>query len=159
MEFLGFEINTRTMMVRWPIAKRLALKSLIEEHWLRLPCRRLPREVAQLLGTIRNAAYVAPLGNHLSIRLQQCLNDAVAHSGLRVSKRWWWFSAGVDIPAEVLEDVATIYHSLDDNDEHPVWQSYLGFLLAETINQRRKWQQPKRQDGALHDAHVLRPSA
>ena len=109
---------------------------------MRLPCRRLPREVAQLLGTIRNAAYVAPLGNHLSIRLQQCLNDAVAPSGLRVSKRWW-FSAGVDIPAEVLEDIATLYHSLDDNDEHPVWQSYIGFLLAETINQRRKWQQPK----------------
>ena len=33
MEFLGFGINTRTMMVRWPVAKRLALKKLlIEEH-------------------------------------------------------------------------------------------------------------------------------
>ena len=128
MEFLGFEVNTRTMMVRWPLAKRLALKALIDELWLSLPCRRLPREVAQILGIIRNAAYVAPLGNHLSIRLQQCLNDAIAKAGPRVSKRWW-FSAGVDIPAEVLADVATIYHSLDDNAEHPVWQSYIGFLV------------------------------
>jgi hypothetical protein len=129
MEFLGFEVNTRTMMVRWPVTKRLALKALIdEEMWLSFPCRRLPREVAQLLGIIQNAAYVAPLGSHLSIRLQQCLNAAVAHAGLCVSKRWW-FSGGIDIPAEVLEDIATVYHSLDDNAEHPVWQSYIGFLV------------------------------
>jgi hypothetical protein len=64
----------------------------------------------------------------LSIRLQQCLNAAIGHAGRRVTKRWW-FSGGVDIPAEVLEDVATVYHSLDDNAEHPVWQSYIGFLV------------------------------
>jgi hypothetical protein len=29
----------------------------------------------------------------------------------------------------VLEDVATIFHSLDDNEDHPVWQSYIGFLV------------------------------
>jgi hypothetical protein len=87
---------------------------LIEELWLHLPCWRLPREVAQLLGIIRNAAYVAPLGSHLSIRLQQCLNDAIANAGPRVSNRCW-FLAGVDIPAEVPAKVATVYHSLDDN--------------------------------------------
>ena len=86
MEFLGFEVNTRTMMIRWPIAKRLALKVLIKELWLGFPCRRLPRKVAQLLGIIRNAAYVAPLGSHLSIRLQQCLNAAIGHAGHRVTK-------------------------------------------------------------------------
>jgi hypothetical protein len=84
--------------------------------------------LSYVLGIIRNAAYVAPLGSHLSIRLQQCLNAAIAHAGHRVSKRWW-FSEGIVIPAEVLEDVATVYHSLDENAEHPVWQSYIGFLV------------------------------
>ena len=48
------------------------LKVLIGEKWLSLPCHVKPRDITALLGTIRNAAYVAPLGNHLAIRLQQC---------------------------------------------------------------------------------------
>jgi hypothetical protein len=35
----------------------------------------------------------------------------------------------VGIPTEVLADIATIYHSLDNNADHPVWQSYIGLLV------------------------------
>jgi hypothetical protein len=80
MEFLGFEVCTWTMQVRWPVAKRLALKAVIEEKWLSVPCRVQPRDIAVLLGTIRNAAFMAPLGSYLSIRLQQCLNDAMSQA-------------------------------------------------------------------------------
>jgi hypothetical protein len=128
MEFLGFEVCTRTMSVRWPVAKRLALKAVIEEKWLAAPCCIQLRDIAVLLGTIRNAAFVAPLGNYLSIRLQQCLNGAMSQAGQRVNRRWW-FQHTVCVPPDVLEDVATIYHSLDDNANHPVWQSYIGFLV------------------------------
>jgi hypothetical protein len=129
MEFLGFEVCTRTMTVRWPVEKRLALKQLIEDKWMSLPCRLAPRDIASLLGTVRNAAFVAPLGNHLSIRLQQCLNHAVARAGRASSKHRWWFTQEITIPPEVLEDIATIYRALDDNPTHPVWQSYIGFLV------------------------------
>jgi hypothetical protein len=81
------------------------------------------------LGTIRNAAYVAPLGNHLSIRLQQCLNEAIARHGGQHVTRKWWSAHLIKIPPEALEDIATIYHSLDDNEHHPVWQSYIGYLV------------------------------
>jgi hypothetical protein len=128
MEFLGFEVCTRTMMVRWPVPKRLALKKIIADRWMSVPCRVFPRDIASLLGTIRNAAFVAPLGNFLSIRLQLCLNEAVARSGRRTSKRWW-FTHVITVPSAVLEDVATIFHSLDDNPSHPVWQSYIGYLV------------------------------
>jgi hypothetical protein len=29
----------------------------------------------------------------------------------------------------VLEDIATIYQALDNNPTHPIWQSYIGFLV------------------------------
>jgi hypothetical protein len=129
MEFLGFEICTRSMTVRWPVPKRLALKAYIDEKWRDRPCRVSPRDVASLLGTVRNAAFVAPLGNHLSIRLQQCLNEAVArHNHHRVSRRWWSTHL-ITIPPEALDDIHTIYCSLDDNEFHPIWQSYIGYLV------------------------------
>jgi hypothetical protein len=116
------------MIVRWPVPKRLALKAIIEEKWMTTSCQVLPRDIAVLLGTIPNAAFVAPLGNHLSIRLQQCLNAAIACAGRKVSCRWW-FQQQVTVPDAVLEDVATIHRSLDDNVNNPVWQSYIGFLV------------------------------
>jgi hypothetical protein len=129
MEFLGFEICTRSMTVRWPVPKRLALKAYIEEKWLARPCRVHPREIASLLGTVRNAAFVAPLGNHLSIRVQQCLNEAIAHQGHHRVSRRWWSTHLVTIPDAALDDIQTIYRSLDDNESHPIWQSYIGYLV------------------------------
>jgi hypothetical protein len=130
MEFLGFKVCTRTMTVHWPVAKRLALKQLIADKWMSLPCRLVPRDIASLLGTVQNAAFVAPLVNHLSIQLQQCLNYAVACAGrASSSKQRWWFTQEIDVPPEVLKDIATIYQALDDNPTHPVWQSYIGFLV------------------------------
>lgn len=128
MDFLGFEVCTRTMTVRWPVEKRLALKQVIAEKWMALPCRLAPREIASLLGTIRNAAFVAPLGNHLSIRLQQCLNEAISRSRNFNDKRWWYTHI-IEVPREALEDVASIYRTLDDNPFHPVWHSYIGYLV------------------------------
>jgi hypothetical protein len=94
-----------------------------------LPCRLAPRDITSLLGTIQNAAFVAPLGNHLSIQRQQCLNYAVACAGRASSKQRWWFTQEIDVPPKVLEDIATIYQALNDNPTHPVWQSYIGFLV------------------------------
>jgi hypothetical protein len=63
---------------------RLAMRALIKEKmvYLFLSSAATGRS---LLGIIQNAAFVAPLGNHLSIRLQQSLNDAVTCHGRRVS--------------------------------------------------------------------------
>jgi hypothetical protein len=110
------------------VAKRLALKAVIADKCLDVPCCVQPRNIAVLLGTIHNAAFVALLGNYLSIRLQQCLNEAMSHAGRHINRRWWYHHT-VHVPPEVLEDVATIFHLLDDNAEHPVWQSYIGFLV------------------------------
>jgi hypothetical protein len=46
-----------------------------------------------------------------------------------VSTSRWWSSRGVVVRAEVLADIATVYSSLDNNADHPVWQSYIGLLV------------------------------
>jgi hypothetical protein len=129
MEFLGFDVCTRTMQVCWPVAKRLALKAVITEKWLTVPCVVHLQDITSLLGTIWNTAFIAPLGNYLSICLQQCINEAVSQAGQEAGSQHWWCQHTIRVPTEVLEDVATIYHSLDDNESHPVWQSYIGYLV------------------------------
>lgn len=86
---LGFLINTRDMTVTWPVEKRQQLREQLEELWLHHPCHVTPRQIAVLLGTVRNAAMVAPLGAYLSIRLQQCLTDEMHKREHSDTKKWW----------------------------------------------------------------------
>jgi hypothetical protein len=63
VEFLVFEVCTRTMMVRWPVPKRLALKQLIEDKWQTLLCRLLPRDIASLLALKSRCVSSVPIVN------------------------------------------------------------------------------------------------
>ncbi|MGH7974573.1 MAG: hypothetical protein ACREBR_03520 [bacterium] len=128
MEHLGFEIDTRAMTIAWPVEKRLALKNLIAELWLTRDIVRRPREIAQLLGIIRNAGFVAPWGIYISIRLQQCLNDAIIATRQRCTKVWWYHGK-VRIPDDALEDVRLIYDVLDDDPKNPTWRRYIGLMI------------------------------
>jgi hypothetical protein len=60
--FLGYQVNTRTMMVSWPIDKRnklaVFLDVVLDNH--RAAKRSTPLDISRVLGLIRHAAVVAP---------------------------------------------------------------------------------------------------
>ena len=99
---LGYVIDTRRMRVDWPADKCHTLKSLIDD-WLSNKTARSPKEIATLLGYVRHGAYLCPLGEFLSIRLQLILNDEVQKGGqAAITSKNWWCYRKVPIPKEVL---------------------------------------------------------
>lgn len=131
MDFLGFDICTRTLEVRWPVAKRLALRDTLVAHWGARPCRVSPRQIASVLGVVRNACFISPFGAYLSIRLQQALNAAVSGAGGQASgaSARWWGSARVTVGAEPLADLAMLQLTLTDDVRHPAWCRPIGLLI------------------------------
>ena len=135
MHFLGFYIDTRLMIVAWPVEKRLQLASLIDEFSKRSPCILTPSESSSVLGLIRNGGQVAPLGIFLSLRLQHALNEAVKKVWKRRRNptpgywRKWYRKTGIKMPSYALRDLQLLRLTLDDNENHPVWSRYIGLLV------------------------------
>jgi hypothetical protein len=77
MLYLGFYIDTCLMIMAWPVNKWLALAAMIDNFLARDPCILSPLECSSLLGLIRNAASVAPLGVFYSLQIQHALNAGV----------------------------------------------------------------------------------
>jgi len=126
MRYLGFDINSRTMTVTWPIEKRLRLRAIIED-WIANPTR-TPRDMAKLLGIIRSAGVLSPLGIYLSIRLQHHLNELVSTSGNGRHRRWWK-QKKFRVRQVVLRDLHTLLPTLDEDPHNPVWTRYIGLLV------------------------------
>ena len=129
MTYLGFQIDTRAMVMRWPVEKRRQLQQLLDSVLTARPCRVHPRQISSILGLIRNAASVAPLGIYLSLRLQHSLNDAMQQQGARPQRRRWWRSAWVTIPPEAILDLIMLRGTLDENPAHYVWNRPIGLLV------------------------------
>jgi hypothetical protein len=135
VEFLGFLIDTRRMVMSWPIDKRNRLAALLSDILQRQPCTITPREASSLLGLIRNAAPVAPLGVFLSLRLQHDLNECVQlvwrTFGMR-PPRWWkrWYSEpAMLLGLSTVLDLRMLHSTLDSNVDHPVWTRDIGLLI------------------------------
>lgn len=135
MLYLGFFVDTRRMIMAWPVDKRLQLAGLIDDLVARRPCLVSPRESSSLLGLIRNAAPVAPLGVYLSLRLQHVLNKEIQsvwhHLGSRPPRWWrgWYRRTGMEIPPHSLQDLRLLRLTLDDNPHHPAWCRPIGLLV------------------------------
>jgi hypothetical protein len=131
MIFLGFHICTRSMTVAWPVPKRLALATLLDTHCLARPCRLSVKLVATILGTVRNAAYVAPIGVFLSLRLQHVLNTALIKRPMaQHTLRRWWSASQVLLPQDALEDLALLRAALSSEPDDPTWRRPIGLLVA-----------------------------
>ena len=80
-----------------------------------------------------------PLGNFLSIRLQQFLSEAIAKAGnAAVTSRGWWKRTFFNIPDEIFLDVRLLRGTLVDLDNSDVWRRPIGLLIrrAPTCNIR-----------------------
>jgi hypothetical protein len=75
MVYLGFYIDTQRLIMAWPVEKREQLAQLIDDILADVSGLITPKQSSSLLGLIRNAAVVAPLGVYLSLRLQHALNE------------------------------------------------------------------------------------
>jgi len=112
VEYIGYVIDTRLLQVEWPGDKVDTLRGLLHD-WSHHTTARSPKEIAQLLGYIRNGAFLCPMGNFLSIRLQWTLNGAIQKHGFKaVQRKQWWRSTKVHIPPEVTADLRLMLQSL-----------------------------------------------
>lgn len=129
LRFLGFDIDSRRMVLIWPADKRAALRETLDSLWLGPgACRRTPREIASLLGVIRNAAVVFPGGIFLSLRLQHQLNAAGQRLHGR-SPRRWWRTCKLLIAEVILADLRLLRAILDDDDTSPNWSRLIGLVI------------------------------
>jgi hypothetical protein len=123
------------MIMAWPVKKWLALATMIDEFLAHNPCIFSPFECSSLLGLIRNAAPVAPLGVFYSLWIQHALNE-----GVQAVWRWnqspccrlwrcWYHETGIIVPLPTTLDLHLLQSTLDDIESHPVWSRYIGLLV------------------------------
>jgi hypothetical protein len=88
MLYLGFYIDTRQMIMAWPVEKCQQLATLLDDIFARRsPVTITPQEGSALLGLLRNAAPVAPLGVFLSLHIQYALNAGVQQAWTMLQHR------------------------------------------------------------------------
>lgn len=133
--FVGYIIDTQLLRVEWPEAKVQVLHGMLTQ-WLatRLSAQasKSPVQIAKLLGYIRDGAFLCPMGNFLSIRLQWVLNEAIQRDGFAATeKKGWWKFRRVHIPASVFEDLRLLLKSAwpQPNGDSHAWARPIGLLI------------------------------
>jgi hypothetical protein len=90
MQYLGFLIHTRRMIMAWPVDKHQQLVDLLDGI-LSIASRKItPKQSSSLLGLVCNVTVVAPLAMYLSLHLQHQLNDATHNAWGSMSHRATW---------------------------------------------------------------------
>jgi hypothetical protein len=73
--FLGYYINSRTMMVTWPLYKQEVLLANIQKA-LESPHCVPPKVAASIMGKVRAAGNIAPWGPYISFSLADAIKKA-----------------------------------------------------------------------------------
>jgi hypothetical protein len=137
-KYLGFLIDTRNMIVIWPLEKRQQLRQWLDETWLNPDVTTVtPKEAGQLLGLIRHGAPICPLGVYLSMQLQFELNDFVSRAGpSSTSSKRWWTRFRFRITSTIRADCRLLRNTLEgeDNFYHPIWSRDIGLLIPREVN-------------------------
>ena len=76
-EVLGFTINTRKLTISYPLDKQTNLLALLSRKPWTTKNSYPIRDLASILGKMRNLAQILPFGNHLSINLQLVLSKYI----------------------------------------------------------------------------------
>ena len=129
--FLGYEINTRTMSVSWPVAKREKLRvfldTLLEEA--QHPRGTTPHIISRVLGLIRHAAPVAHMGTFRSLRLQFIFNDLASTAPRDHKVRRWYQRRQVKIPPSVIEELRSLRTLITNDPGDPAWTRPIGLMV------------------------------
>ena len=137
MEHLGLLIDTRRMVVILPKAKRDELLSIIDAQWS--PAPSVPMKTcAVILGHLRTAAALNPVGSYFSIRLQQWQNACVASLRRTVAttappaeqaRRVWHHPRRFRPPSHLQRDMAFVRRLLISPQADAIWSRPLGLLV------------------------------
>ncbi len=135
--FLGFNIDTRTMQVTWPLDKQTRLRDRINEIIQAatqdngfVSCRL----IAQALGLLRNGCAVLPLGATLSLQIQHAFNDCIKdhmRKGTSIRhQRVFWDSAKIRLTDRLRHDFKALRALLPLGDQFPtMWSRPIGLLI------------------------------
>jgi hypothetical protein len=131
--FLGYDVDTRLMRVAWPSSKRAKLLHFLDALFLAQSQRlgSTPHDISRILGLIRHAALVAPLGNFRSLRLQHLFNDHLSSApGVRHLRRWYQRKI-IHLPDIILEELRILHRFLHLHPEPmaPFWSRPIGLLV------------------------------
>jgi hypothetical protein len=101
--FLGYMINSRTLMVTWPFYKRTALRDeILDALTARSRCI-TPKLAASILGKVWSVYDVAPWGPYISFSLSEALKKATRAAFS--NNRSWWARGKVRLSASVCADL------------------------------------------------------
>jgi len=122
--FLGFEINTCSLTLTWPLKKRQCLQqciTAIKAHvWAGgfVSCKLL----AQALGLLHNGCFVLPLGSTFSLQLQYAINDCIkeAFQGQNSLRKQciFWDSTTARITPGIVRDLDDLSVLLEVDTPH-----------------------------------------
>jgi hypothetical protein len=129
--FLGYEINSRTMTVSWPIAKREKLKVFLDSLLTEAsdPKGATPHIISRVLGLIRHAAPVAHMGTFRSLRLQYLFNDAASKAPRHKRIRRWYQRRQVKVPDTIVRELQQLRATISDNPDDPAWTRPIGLMV------------------------------
>jgi hypothetical protein len=131
MQFLGYFIDTRKMLVSWPIAKREKLRFLLDESFAatanNAPCT--PHSISRLLGLLRHAAPVAPMGTQRSLRLQFAMNDLLKRAPHAHILRRWYQRKQVRLSESILSELKFLREKISDDIYDPFWCRPIGLMV------------------------------
>ena len=125
--FLGYFINSRTMMVTWPLYKREALYADIQQA-LAEPSKVPPKLVASIMGKVRAAGEIAPWGPYISFSLANAIKNASRRAFHPTGR--WWTKGKIQFSHEVIQDLLFLCESLNLPEFSPVWSCYIGLLVT-----------------------------
>jgi len=124
VNFLGFEIDTRDMMLTWPLEKRRRLQQHITTTMDYFhaggfaPCKLL----AQALSLLCNGCFVLPLGLTLSLQLQYAINNKIRAALQGHSSPCWqcifWDTAKICLTPSIVKDLGDLSVLLEVDTPH-----------------------------------------
>jgi hypothetical protein len=130
--FLGFHIDTRLLRVSWPCDKREKLAAYLGDLLADQDAGRpsTPQSVSRVLGLVRHAALVSPLGVYRSLRLQHFFNDCVSSISSRPRAiRRWYARRSIRLPPCMLSEMHQLLATISPVLHHPAWSSPIGLLV------------------------------
>ena len=134
LQFLGYFIDTRKMIVCWPLDKRTKLKVFLDVILDDAAADRCstPHSISRVLGLIRHAAPVAPMGTFRSLRLQYMFNDTVAKAPAGKWLRRWYQRRQIRLTPELLSELRSFRQLISQDLYDPFWCRSIGLMVPRT---------------------------
>ncbi|MGL4351796.1 MAG: hypothetical protein ACRCT2_14775, partial [Plesiomonas shigelloides] len=131
LQFLGYHIDTRTMMVAWPLDKRAKLSLFLGDILANNGTgpKVTPFSISRVLGLIRHAAPVAPMGSFRSLRLQHLFNDVLSKAPSIKQLRRWYQRRSIILPPTITSELRTFRSAITDDLQDPNWCRPIGLIV------------------------------